>query len=128
MKRSWETIRTVLEHVEDECLVDFIEEVDSRERNGRNKGITPDEIMGHLWLCIDAELVADADVRRNDSGEFRYRIGRNFRLTMQGHDVLDALRSDTVWDKVNNTAKAASVPLTVELIKATIAYLAKTAF
>jgi hypothetical protein len=108
MKRNWDTIRELLTKVE-ECtlptemvrLSDF-----SNERAA--------EISYHMSLLIDARLV---------DGQMVKTIGPNVkdffaqRLTWSGHEFLDAIRSDNVWQKTKNMFAEQGVSMTFELIK-----------
>jgi hypothetical protein len=67
-------------------------------------------VMRHLMILSQAGLI---DIRDDSSvDEICYQpIG----LTWQGHEFLDAVRSDTVWNKVKETAeeKGGSIPFDI---------------
>ncbi|MEM5467388.1 DUF2513 domain-containing protein [Celeribacter marinus] len=80
MKRDDEKLRELLFKVEAES--DFL--IIIPETLGM---VEEDRIeLYHAKLCCDAGLLLEV----NNSV---------YRLTSQGHDYLDAIRSDTVWDK-----------------------------
>ena len=105
MRRNWKTIQTVLEAAERE-------ELEEKFANLKpDVGQDEDEFFGHLLLCVDAGLVDELAMPR---------------LTMAGHDVLDAIRSKTVWTEIKRQADKAMVPITVTLIQSVLARLSST--
>ncbi|WP_323972485.1 DUF2513 domain-containing protein [Aeromonas hydrophila] len=113
MKRDWEIIRAILTKIEDDVSFQkrFLELSDF------NKA-TLDEcyvIAEHMRLLIDAQLVR---------GEMSQRLGVNIvsgftarGLTFAGHEFLDAIRNDTVWNKTKETFKIKGLDMTFDLIK-----------
>lgn len=109
MKRDWDLIR--------EVLIKF-------------EGLSPDagwlqlndfpserayEYSYHVELLMEAGLI---------QGEMSKLVGRrapqNFsaqRLTWQGHEFLDAIRSDTVWKKTKTSFIKGGLSMTLELVK-----------
>ena len=96
MKRNWDTIREILIRLEDmppekDCLqlADFLSD-------------RAYEFSYHVELLIEAGLI---------HGEMSKTIGRhasNFlaiRMTWEGHEFLDAIRSDTVWQKAKELVR-----------------------
>jgi hypothetical protein len=108
MKRNWETIRELLSKVE-ECnlpaemvrLSDF-----PAERAA--------EISYHMNLLIEAGLVKGQMVQ-TIGPEVKDFFGQ--RLTWEGHEFLDSIRSDTVWTKTKKIFVEQGVSMTFELVK-----------
>lgn len=115
MKRDWQKVREVLELVEKDSLENKVTSVSGDEE---------DLFFGHLWLCIDAHLVTGCTVGTDNLGAWLYGINKP-RLTMSGHDLLDSIRSETIWTAVKSTASGALIPVSVELIKSVAERLAK---
>ena len=117
MKRNWDTIRTLLTKVE-ECTLptDMV-----RLANFPSEQAA--EISYHMALLIEVGLV---------KGHMSQTIGpevKDFaaqRLTWQGHEFIDAIRSDTVWNKTKTTFLDKGIEMTFDLVK-TIATEAATA-
>jgi len=72
-------------------------------------------IAEHMRFLIDAQLVR---------GEMSQRLGVNVvsgftarGLTFAGHEFLDAIRNDTVWNKTKETFKIKGLDMTFDLIK-----------
>lgn len=126
MKRSWDIIRELLEKFENETISDFLEKVCEApdetldEIKQKKREEYRDLVFGHLLLLQDSELVTGIEaVDPRPAGKWFYKL-KSPRLTMAGHDTLGALRSKTVWDAIKQKAEAASIPITLELIKAGI--------
>lgn len=109
MKRNWDTIRELLTRVE-ECTFP-VEMV----RLSSFPSERAAEVSYHMILLIEAGLV---------SGSISQEIGpgvRDFmaqRLTWEGHEFLDGIRSDTVWQKTKKTFAEQGVSMTFDLVKA----------
>ncbi len=108
MKRNWDTIRELLSKVE-ECTLptDTVRLSDFPEERAP-------EISYHMALLIDAGLV---------NGQMIKTIGpevKDFfaqKLSWSGHEFLDAIRSDTVWQKTKTVFKEKGLDMTFDLIK-----------
>lgn len=77
-------------------------------------------LLGHVEILLDAGIVRHAEVERGPGGKFVYWDLRGAYITMQGHDLLDALRDRTVWQKIESMAQRAGVALSWEFIKAAV--------
>lgn len=118
MKRDWQKLEEVLTHFEREDVEDAMRTYGSIA--------TPEEDLfcGHILLAIDAGLVTGLALKKE--GNSWLLVGSSHpRLTMLGHDTLDALRSKTVWGKVKTLALEARVPITVELINKAVSLLVR---
>lgn len=108
MKRNWETIRALLTKVE-ECTLpsDMVRLSNFPQEQAA-------EVSYHMALLIEAGLI---------SGRITQTIGPEVtdfiahRLTWEGHEFLDAIRSDTVWQKTKKTFVDQGVSMTFELVK-----------
>ena len=72
------------------------------------------EVGYHIGLLVDAGYVTAIDTTA---------MGRNYRtflgvkMTWEGHEFLDAVRSDTVWAQVKQKAAEQGGSLPLELVK-----------
>ena len=108
MKRDMDLIRTILLAVEgaDERILDAGELAsDSWSR------VT---VARHMELLINAGL-AEGDVSEYIGGGVDAFISK---LTWNGHDFLDAIRSDSVWEKTKATVAETVGSASFEVIKA----------
>lgn len=81
-------------------------------------------IFGHLEMLINNGYVEGVKILR-DYQTFNYGL-TNPRLTMAGHDLLDTMRSQQLWERIKSAAKARGVELTFDTIKDLAAYALKT--
>jgi len=108
MKRNWETIRELLAKVE-ECTLptEIIRLSDFPiERNA--------EISYHMNLLIEAGLVKGQMVRTMGP-EVKDFLAE--KLTWNGHEFLDSIRSDTVWQKTKKAFTEQGISMTFDLVK-----------
>lgn len=127
MKRDWDFLREQLTGIEEgrNVLADIPETVqwtddiewEEFERRSSEQRAIEQRIAGHLELLIDSGYVEGLTVLRGIDGHFSYSIHVP-RLTMSGHDLLDTMRSATIWNSVKSTAKNKGIELTFEVIKA----------
>lgn len=109
MRRNWEIIRELLTKVE-KCalptdivrLCDFPQECHA-------------EISYHMALLIEAGLI---------KGQIVQTIGLDIKdflvqkLTWQGHEFIDAIRSDTIWQKTKSKFTEKGISMTFDLVQA----------
>lgn len=108
MKRNWDTIRDILIRLEEMPpekaglqLSDFSSE-------------NLHELAYHVELLIEAGLI---------HGQMSKTLGRGVpcfiiqRLTWEGHEFVDAIRSDTVWQKAKTSFVKEGLSMTFDLVK-----------
>lgn len=117
MKRNWNIVREILEQIEGNTLASYVRSGDFL----KNPDVeSKDDFFGHLEILIDSGIIKHATVERNAAGEFEFWDLRGVFITMQGHDLLDSLRDEKVWNRIKKRAQTAGVSLSWEFIKATI--------
>jgi len=117
MKRDMDLIRAILLAVEDsnEHVLDAGELV--------SESWDQVTVARHMELLLDAGL-AEGDVSEYLGGGVDAMI---FRLTWTGHDFLDAIRSDAVWQTTKATVAEKVGSASFEVIKAVAAAVAMKA-
>jgi len=108
MKRDWDIIREILLTLEEY----------GNEAGPLQISWFPDnraaEISYHMELLIEAGLVC-GEMRFGGWGEADdFYVSR---MTWQGHELLDAIRNDTVWQKTKKSFINGGVSMTLDLIK-----------
>ena len=135
MKRDWDLIRELLTGIEEDK--DIFANLPDEPSWG---DISEEEFLklqaayltfsrrffGHLELLVESGYVDGIQLSRSADGRFSYGLS-DPRLTMIGHDLLDTMRSETVWEKVKSTAKSKGIELTLDSIKALASWAIKTA-
>ena len=136
MKRDWDLIRKQLTDVEEENdLFSDIppeptgkdQEWDVYEKQLKEYRAIEGRIIGHFELLINAGYIDGLQLVRSADGLFSYGL-HSPRLTMPGHDLLDTMRSTTIWEKIKATAKTKGIELTFDAIKALGALALKSTF
>jgi hypothetical protein len=113
MKRDWDLIRKQLTDIEEEN--DLFSELrpdpvykdqawDAYEKELKECRAIDARILGHLELLIEAGYVDGVQVVRSADGLLSYGV-HSPRLTMAGHDLLDTMRSKTIWERIKASAK-----------------------
>lgn len=128
MKRDWMLIKQLLQKFEEESIKEYLSELMSetvartldesdeqlRERKGELDHFKA-MVLAQLLLMEDSGMIAGCEIGIN--GRTKFTLSGLFpRLTMKGHDTLDALRNQGIWAKVKDTAKERALPITLELI------------
>lgn len=134
MKRDWDLIRKQLTDVEEEN--DLFSDVpleptwtdqswDVYEEQLKKYRTIENRIFGHFELLVNNGYIDGLQIIRSADGLFHYGL-HSSRLTMAGHDLLDTMRSTTVWEKIKTTAKTKGIELTFDAIKTLGAFALKS--
>lgn len=108
MKRNWETIRDLLSRVEACTLpMDAI-----RLNNFPQDKHT--EVSYHMALLIEAGLVKGW-MSQTIGPEIKDFVAQ--RLTWEGHELLDSIRSDTVWTKTKKIFTDVGLDMVFDMVK-----------
>ncbi|MBB5392221.1 MULTISPECIES: YjcQ family protein [unclassified Herbaspirillum] len=126
MKRDWDLIRQQLTDIEEDrdVFVDIPKsprwldgETEAQyQEKIREYFATSNRICGHVELLAEAGYIEGIKIIRDSTGECHWAITTP-RLTMTGHDLLDTMRSNSVWTAVKDIAKKKGIDLTFEVIK-----------
>jgi hypothetical protein len=116
MKRDMTLVREVLLAIE----------ADSDEPGPMNleiEGFSPEEVSYHVKIMADAGLLEAIDASTQEDFSWAPTA-----LTWQGHEFLDAVRNETVWQKTKQLVaeKGGSVPF--EVLKALAVKIAGSLF
>jgi hypothetical protein len=99
MKRDWDVVRQVLS------------EVEAGDRHKYSDSVDP-VATGHAFLLLDAGYITAIDATTLDG-----RGLLNPELTWEGHDLLDTIRSKSVWERIKQLAKDKGIELTFDAVK-----------
>lgn len=110
MKRDWDVIREVL--VEVEALSEL-------ERSSFGYGLGDERVGDDPAKSEHALLLWKAGfIEAIDGGTMAAPAILSPHLTWQGHDLLDTLRSEAVWERIKTTAREKGIELTFDAVKA----------
>lgn len=125
MKRDWDLIRKQLTDIEEDrdVLADIppqpkwtSQTEEQYEQQWKEFNAIEQRIAGHLEMLIDNGYVDGLYVQRGADGHVSYGTASP-RLTMAGHDLLDTMRSSTIWEAIKSNAKKKGIELTFDVIK-----------
>lgn len=106
MKRNWDLIRKILLKLEEKAdSTSWLESTDI-------KGYDAKTVAYHYKLLSNAGLIEAIDVSSLEEEDFSATS-----LTWQGHEFLDKIRNDSVWNKVKSTVQSKSLDLSFDVIK-----------
>ena len=107
MKRDMDLIRKILFYIEDNY------EAGKGAISITIDGYSEDEIYEYCLLAYESGLIQ----KPLDTSTFSGSSCLVNNLTNAGYDLLDKIRSDTIWNKVKNTAKEKGLPLIIDTVK-----------
>ncbi len=107
MKRDMNLIREIMLQVEARPSVNDwgLVEIEGR---------TQEEISYHVMMLSDAGMAEVIDMRGLGPNGFRYAPKY---LTIQGHDFLDSIRGDSIWEKVKQRLGTVGGSASLEIVK-----------
>lgn len=105
MRRDWEVIREILFKLEE------LGTTRSNLRHDQVEGHPPDVVAYHMRLLGEANLIK---VTCNPAQNKLICTANS--MTWTGHEFLDHIRQDSVWNKVKHKANEHGVDLTLEVI------------
>jgi hypothetical protein len=108
MKRDWELIRELLTKVE-ACTLPT-EQVHLSHFEAEQQAA----VSYHMELLIEAGLVDGSMSRTMGPNITRFVVRR---LTWDGHEFLESIRSESIWSKTKSTLSENGISMTFDLIK-----------
>jgi hypothetical protein len=106
MKRDWDVVRKILLKLEE--LGNTTSYLEPDQVNSYD----PEQVSYHMQLLDEAGLI-EAKCGRAHGAPLHCRA---MRLTWRGHEFLDQVRQDSVWNKVKGTAREQGLDLTLDVI------------
>ena len=107
MKRDWELVRKILTALESKSSTQDI--LNPKEVEGYNE----ETVSYHIQLLIEAGLIEGTCSKVLNAPLHCVA----YRLTWGGHEFIDEIRTDTVWNKVKRILTDKGIELSFESIK-----------
>jgi len=107
MKRNWDTIREILVRLEETPPEQHVRLSSFPQERAQ-------EVSYHVELLMEAGLIHGQMAKTMGPGPHDFFA---MRLTWQGHEFLDAIRSDTVWQKTKSSFVSKGLSMTFDLVK-----------
>ena len=106
MTRNWDLIRKILV---------LLEESTTPKTVISDKDLTeyPEQDVAYNIRLLSEAGYIEADISESNS---RIHLALARRLTNTGHDLLDTIRDDTVWEKIKYKFESKGIDMTFELV------------
>lgn len=106
MKRNWDLIRDILIKLDEK-------KPDKHELSSKDFETTiQPQVVYQVELLEEAGLIDARIIKSTDGTDFMA-----FRLTWEGHELLDAIRSDNIWSKTKESFVTKGLTMTFDLVK-----------
>lgn len=109
MQRDMELIRKILFVIEEKYVDTALMGNDIQI-----EGYDTKSIAYHCALLHDAGLISDYKAQYAENELYLWGVGR---LTWDGHELLDKIKSDTVWNKTKTMIKEKGIPFVLDAVK-----------
>lgn len=109
MQRDMELIRKILFTIEDKYIDTWMSSSEIQI-----DGYDMKTIGYHCAILHDAGLVSNYKGQYGDNELQFFGVGR---LTWCGHELLDKIKSDTVWNKTKDTIQKKGIPFVLDAVK-----------
>ena len=107
MKRDMELCRKVLFAIEEQY-------VDTAIYGLNIEGYTIEQVAYHCKILYDAGLISDYEAEFADNQIWYFAVGP---LTWDGHEFLDKIREDTIWNKTKDIITKKGLPMVLDVVK-----------
>lgn len=108
MKRDWDTVREILMRLETKGPQEHSLRLSSFPEGRR------EEISYHVELLEEAGLMYGHMSKQLGTGPHDFAA---VRLTWRGHELLDAIKNDTVWKKTKESFISKGLSMTFDLLR-----------
>lgn len=109
MKRDWVIIRQILLRLEEATTPNTVVRAKELET------FSEQEVAYNIRLLKEAGYI-EASYIESKSGDGHIHSALARRLTNAGHELLDTIRSETIWSKIKETFRARGVEMTFDLV------------
>lgn len=109
MTRNWEIIREILLSLEGAVTPNTYLNANSFD------GLSEQEVAYNMRLLSEAGYI-EAKIMNSSSGDGKINAALATRLTNSGHDLLDTMRNDSVWNKVKEQFTSKGIDMTFDLV------------
>ena len=107
MKRDMDLVREILLKIEENY-------VSTALINLNIDRYDMETVAYHCKIMYEAGLISNYSSQNADNRLYIFRVGS---LTWEGHDYLDKIRDNTVWNKTKTVIKEKGLPLVLDTIK-----------
>ena len=109
MTRNWEIIREILLRLESTNTPNAYVNANSFD------GLPEQEVAYNMRLLSEVGYI-EARIMSSSSGDGKIDAALALRLTNAGHDLLDTIRNESVWNKVKEKFTSTGLDMTFDLV------------
>lgn len=109
MTRNWEIIREILLRLESTNTPNANVNANSFDE------LPEQEVAYNMRLLSEAGYI-EARIMSSSSGDGKINAALALRLTNAGHDLLDTIRNESVWNKVKEKFTSNGLDMTFDLV------------
>jgi hypothetical protein len=109
MTRNWEIIREILLRLESTNTPNANVNANSFD------GLPEQEVAYNMRLLSEAGYI-EARIMSSSSGDGKINAALALRLTNAGHDLLDTIRNESVWNKMKEKFTSNGLDMTFDLV------------
>ena len=107
MQRDMELIRKILFKIED--TVD-----NTGKTNLQIEGYAMEQVAYHCSILYEGGYIHSCNIKYGSNEVHLFSVGR---LTWEGHEFLDKIREDTIWNKTKDTISEKGLPFVFDIVK-----------
>lgn len=109
MKRDWNIIRAILLNLEASATP-------NTTLNASNLPPFDEQAVAYNMRLLGSAGYIKANILESSSGDGRINAALARSLTNAGHELLDTIRSDTVWGKIQEKVKKDGLDMTIDVV------------
>lgn len=109
MKKNWEIIREILLRLE-------AANAPNSYLNAKAVSEYPAQEVAYNMRLLSQAGYIKAKILESSSGNGEIAAALAIHLTNTGHELLDTIRSESVWSKITDTFKSKGVEMTFDLV------------
>lgn len=109
MTRDWEIIRAILIRLEDSNTPNSVVNMNEFD------GVDGQAVAYHMRLLRDVDCI-EANIRETSTGGNLIGAAIARRLTSKGHDLLDTIRNESIWNQVKSKFQSKGIDMTIDMV------------
>lgn len=109
MVKNWAIIREILRQLE-------AAKTANTTLNAKDFPAFPEQEVAYNMRLLDEAGYIKANILESKSGDGHIAAALAGNLTNSGHELLDTIRNDTVWGKLQDTFKTKGIEMTFDLV------------
>jgi hypothetical protein len=109
MQRNWEVIRAILLKLEESNKASPF--INASSFNGFDE----QEVAYNMRLLSEAGYI-EAKIKNLHDGSGRIGVALATKMTNSGHNLLDTIRTETVWKKIKDKFSTSGIDMTFDLV------------